>query len=553
MKKILSIALVLIMMLSVFTVTASAEAVVGMEYYDAEINGLYYYFLEGDDDAEAYVVGYEANLDNIAPAGAITVPEQITYKGNKYTVTGVESLAFFQSLFTSVTLPSTIAYIGDYAFSTSDYLENVIIPEDCHFDYFGLNVFTTTPFEAEIYSKDETIFGENVLYSYVGSADEYVIPEEVDILANNCFFMSNVKSVVINENITVIPYYAFASCRNLASVDIPDNVEYIEEGAFKDCTSLETISLGEGVATIGVDCFANTKIKSIHLGPNVNFIYGAFNDCKSLETITVDPENETYVVEDNVLYSDISNYVGMDLPVTMYMLEYCILSKTPAELTLNDKVAAIGPYAFYNNKNIKKVSGKTIGIIDAYAFNGSSIEEFDANMLLYVGDNAFRNCKNLKKIDLHNVWNFGSGAFENCTSLKDVAFSSAVYEIGGKAFANTGLTDVVIYGEDCYIEEGAFMNCQNLESVRLEEGVYYVGMNAFLNCPKLKTIYLSKTVGYIEDNAFNGCDNVTFELIKNTTAYKYIKNNTDFNFEVVGNYSLWQRIIDFFRALFGIG
>ena len=307
------------------------------------------------------------------------------------------------------------------------------------------------------------------------------------------------------------------------------------------------------MATIGVDCFANTKIKSIHLGPNVNNIYGAFKDCNYIETITVDPANETYVVEDSVVYSDISNYVGMDLPVTMYMLEYCILSKTPAELTLDDKVAAIGPYAFYNNKNIKKISGKTIGIIDAYAFNGSSIEEIDVDMLLYVGDNAFRNCKNLKEIDLHNVWSFGSGAFENCTSLTDVAFSSSVYEIGGKAFANTGLTDVVIYGEDCYIEEGAFINCQNLESVRLEEGVYYIGMNAFLNCPKLKTIYLSKTVVYIEDNAFNGCDNVTFELIKNTTAYKYIKNNTDFDYEVVGNYSLWQRIIDFFRALFGIG
>ncbi|MBQ4572164.1 MAG: leucine-rich repeat domain-containing protein [Clostridia bacterium] len=549
MKKILSVALVLIMMLSVFSITASAEAVVMAGYYDAEINDLYYVIYEGEDYAEAYVVGYEADLDNIEPAGALTIPETVTYQGNEYTVTGVESEAFYQSLFTSITLPDTINYMGDYAFSTCDYLENVVIPEDCHFDYFGYGVFTTTPFEAEIYSKDETFFGENVLYSYIGNADEYVIPEEIDILANNCFFMSGVKSVVINDNITEIAPYAFASCRNLTTVDIPDNVEYIYDGAFKDCTSLETITLGEGVAYIGLDCFANTKIKSIHLGQAVYSVFGAFRNCNTLETITIDAGNTALITDGEAIYFNTSFYFE-DVDAGD-ILVYYLPSKAQGKITLKSDVMMIGAYAFYGCKDLKEVLAEKIYAVDTDAFRNSSIEKFTASDIMMIWDGAFKNCKNLKDIDITTVNTISAGAFENCTALTDVEFSKDIYEIGAQAFANTGLTDVVINGDDCFIEEGAFMNCENLESVRLEDGVYYVGMNAFLNCPELQKIYLAKSVKVFEDNAFNGCDNVTFELIKNTTAYKYIKNNTDFNIKVVGNYSLWQRILDFFRSLFG--
>ena len=546
MKKILSIALVLIMMLSVFTVTASAEPIVEFEYYDTEYNDLYYVVY---DENEAYVVGYEADLSNIKPAGAISVPETITYEGDEYTVTGIESMAFYQCLFTSVTLPSTISYMGDYAFSTSDYLESVVIPDECCFEYFGLNVFTTTPFEAEIYSKDETIFGENVLYSYIGNADEYVIPEDINILVNNCFFMSGVKSVVLNDNITYIPPYAFASCRNLTSISIPDSVDSIYDGAFKDCSSLETVTLGESVAYIGFDCFANTKIKSIHLGQAVYDISGAFRNCNTLETITIDPANTALKTDGKAIYFK-TNYVLDDGTEPGCMLEYYIPSKAKGTVKLPSDVMSINPYAFYGCKDLKEVDADAIIEIEEAAFANSGIEKFSATMIMFVYDSAFKNCKNLTDINLDSVVYFGSGAFENCTSLTDVTFNSSVYEIGGKAFANTGLTDVEIYGYDCYIGEGAFMNCKNLETVRLEEGVSSVGMNAFLNCPNLKSIYLSKTVQYFDDNAFNGCDNVTFQLIKNTKAYKYIKNNTDFNFEIVGNYSLWQRILDFFRLLF---
>lgn len=550
MKKFLSVVLVLVMMLSTLGITASAKAepFVPCGFYDAVIDDICYYFTEENGTWEAYVSGYVVDEKDYTPAGDVTIPETVTYDNQNFVVAGVESQAFYESRFTSVTLPSTINYMGDGAFSDSGYLKNVVIPDDCYFTYFGDSVFTNTPYESSLYATDEKIIGKNVLFSYIGYADEYVIPDNIDLIAPNAFFMSGLKSVVFNDSITEIPYCAFASCRNLTSVSFPDNVEYIAQGAFKDCTKLETVDFGNGVSALGLDSFANTGVKSIHIGQNLYQIAGAFRNCKALETITIDSSNTILTTDGNAVYMSTEFY--FDGAASGRILEYYIPSKVPSSLALPSDVMMIGAYAFYGCKGIKELSASMIAI-DSYAFANSSIEKVDAN-IFYILDSAFLNCSNLKDIRITATSYIGISAFENCTALTSVEFSEGIGSIGELAFANTGLTNVTIYGNDCYIYESAFKGCKNLTSVRLEEGVSYVGTNAFLNCPKLETIYLSKTVKYFDDNTFNGCDNVTFEVLRNSDAYKFIKNNTDLDYEIVGRYSLFQRIIDFFRALFGL-
>lgn len=548
MKKLLSVILVLVMLLSTFSLTASAaeKGIFDSEqefYYNVLIDDVYY-LLENGVGA---VIGFDMDKADTSPKAGITIPETVTYDGKDFTIIMIFDMAFMECDYTSITLPSTITYIGNGAFMSSPYLEKVVIPSNCEFELFGTDVFIGTPFEAEIYSKDETIFGKNVLFSYIGNADEYVIPENINIIAPKAFFMSGVKNVVFNNNIVEIPACAFASCRNLTEVTIPDSVAYIGQGAFKDCTSLEKITLGENVQELGLDCFANTKLKTIHLGLNVYAVAGAFKDCKTLESISVEPGHTLFVTDGKALYRKTEFALGEGL-----ILDYYIPSKAQGNISLNSDVHAIGGYAFYGCKGINEVTAKELEYVDSFAFANSSITKFSANGEYYIFESAFKNCKNLQSINLENINYIDTAAFENCTSLKNVTFSKDIAYIGPLAFSNTGLTEVVIYGDNCEIYEGAFKNCANLQSVRLEEGVYYVGMNAFLYCPELKTIYLSKTVKSFEENAFNGCDNVTFELVKGTDAYDYINDNTDFNIETVGRYSLWQRIIDFFRALFGL-
>ncbi|CAJ1967318.1 unnamed protein product [Cylindrotheca closterium] len=55
----------------------------------------------------------------------------------------------------------------------------------------------------------------------------------------------------------------------------------------------------------------------------------------------------------------------------------------------------------------------------------------------------------------------------------------------------------------------AFVECPNLQSVVLPEGLRQIGQNAFYNCPVLKTIHLPSSLEEIHDNAFSFCFQLT--------------------------------------------
>lgn len=63
-----------------------------------------------------------------------------------------------------------------------------------------------------------------------------------------------------------------------------------------------------------------------------------------------------------------------------------------------------------------------------------------------IGEKAFYNCSKLAKIDLKNITVFGKSAFEGCTKLEVIHFSKDVQTINANAFANTGVTDIYVYG-----------------------------------------------------------------------------------------------------------
>lgn len=80
--------------------------------YDAEINGIYYNFYNG----EAYVTYRDKNYNSYS--GNVVIPSYISYNGNAYKVYSIGMSAFHScSDLTSVTIPNSVSFIGKYAFS----------------------------------------------------------------------------------------------------------------------------------------------------------------------------------------------------------------------------------------------------------------------------------------------------------------------------------------------------------------------------------------------------------------------------------------------------
>lgn len=76
-------------------------------------------------------------------------------------------------------------------------------------------------------------------------------------------FVSDIKTVVIEDGITEIGRFVFDSCINLTSIMIPNSVTNIEYRAFSSCTSLIDITIPDSVMNIGKYAFQDcTNLKT---------------------------------------------------------------------------------------------------------------------------------------------------------------------------------------------------------------------------------------------------------------------------------------------------
>ena len=165
------------------------------------------------------------------------------------TETGILWAPFAELGLTSVIIPDTVTFIGDYAFFSNE-LTSVDIPNSV--TTIGFGAFQTNQLTSVTIPNSVTTIGD---YAFEGNQlTSVVIPNSVTTIGSGAFSSNQLTSVTIGNSVTTIGSGAF-SYNQLTSVVIPNSVTTISSTAFY-YNQLSSVTIGNGVTTIGNGAFA---------------------------------------------------------------------------------------------------------------------------------------------------------------------------------------------------------------------------------------------------------------------------------------------------------
>ena len=398
-------------------------------------------------------------------------------------------------------------------------------------------------------------------------------------------YCPNIETVSLPESLTTINDGAFKRCSKLTSIDIPNKVTKLNDNTFAYCTSLKNVSIGSGCTSISATAFVNTS---------------------SIDRITVSEDNKNFTVVDGVLYNkDMTTLVlypkncsgEFAVPDTVTTIADYAFYESPniTKITIGKNVKTIGNYAFYNCPALFKVDfGNAVKTIGSYSFavNDSiesiefpdSLESIGDNAFIAypdgsyvenklksvkfgkglktIGNNAFYRNQKLTNIEFtgENLTSIGSYAFYNCIALTELNLKgngetvidfrafycndalkkislAGIKTIDNSAFEDCGDLNSVNFGEGLLsIGSCAFQNCRDLNSVNFGEGLLSIGSYAFENCPNIETVCLPESLTTIGSEAFKDCSKLTSIDIPNKVTK--LNDNTFANCTSLKNVSI---------------
>ncbi len=260
MKKGKFIGIITLLFVLVFGSTITVDAAFKLK--DFESNNLVYFISKkatSNKAGEVMITDYE----NKTSTDTLKIPDIVEYKGSKYKVITIYDMAFKNSKFKRITLPDTIKEIKYMAFKNCTNLEKIEIANGVKLD--------------------------GQLFWKCTNLKTVVLPNDIEAIPPSCFYgCTSLININIPDNVTTINQYAFYECKSLQKINLPININYIGMKAFEDCNNL--------TATIPKYC----TLERLLLRSGINYNY-------SDETyFNIEPV-ETYTSDDGMLYYKVTN------------------------------------------------------------------------------------------------------------------------------------------------------------------------------------------------------------------------------------------------------
>ena len=385
---------------------------------------------------------------------------------------------------------------------------------------------------------------------------------------------------VIMPNVTVIEDYAFAYCNFIESLQL-GQLTYIGDYAFFNSNIGEYCDIPalDNVKEIGKYAFAYTKITSLEIPAGMIIGEGAFTECSKLQSVVIGddvvigkgafmldrfqnsqlirdpayPNNKYYsfeylspltslVIGDRVVIGD-SAFMGASKLTSVTLGEgvtigdqafYNACSLQNIDLS---QVVSIGKGAFsgdqlymYGDENQNSYALTSEGEL-VYKYYAAKLTEIDLSSAEFIGEQAFLYCKQLVSVHLGDkITEIPSLAFYECESLTNINLDHVV-AIRTNAFVKTALTELSLTSVEL-IEKYAFVYCDQLIKVTLNEKGTAIEEGAFAYCSALATVQNDAAITVVGPYAFAYTAITSIDLTSATSIgdHAFLKTElTDFD------------------------
>ena len=391
--------------------------------------------------------------------------------------------------------------------------------------------------------------------AFQGSGIERVhIAKGVRMIPPHSFsYCEALREVELEEGLKQIGQEAFYKAENLRGIKLPQSVIHIGKGAFKQAENLGEVSLG-AVQQIEAEAFCETAIKEIVFPPTLLAIKeSAFQSCKKLKTVQI-PKTVTFL--GNAVFRNCEGLEDITVgggvgQIPAEMADHCT---SLYKVRVAKEIRSIGEGAFCNCNKLQEVNiekGSTLYSIGSRAFRNTGIQEITIpSGVRTLQDEAWSGCKHLQKVELprglvsigeacfrntgikeieipNTVMTLKGRVFEGCraltrvklpktlriiplamfkdSGLQKIEFPKTIGEIADFAFGCSGVTTIKIPEGVSYIGYGCFSGCQKLTSIEMADTVIDVGGRVFANCNTLKEVKLSGSLRKLSSELFYGC------------------------------------------------
>lgn len=507
-------------------------------------------------DQSGYVIE-----DYVGKDRDIVIPEYIDINGLRAPVIGIGRYAFYtRTTISTVTLPESVIFVGDYAFSASGINRLNVTP---YLQYIGVNAFenSNVAFTIDEETNIEYLPTMNSPYGYAyrfgqGSIsgemrlregcvgvhtglfryceDPVILPSSLVAFGPYNFGDKYAKAVTDSSTLELdcnIPASFFEeACENLTFLRFGPHCRSIGSRAFYGCDNLSIVYIPENVTSIGYDAFANKSSATILCEPSEapsdwnwrwQGPYPASRVAWGASSTLIEEDGNYIYFESGDDYT-ILRYKGSDDAATV-----------PSTYK-GRNVTRINDRAFARCENLTRIIlPQSIIQLGKAAFMGAtSLEEVTLpEGITTIPVSCFEGCNVLNSVaNSSSITFIDDHAFEGCTRFDSSILLREGVRFGEYALAGTALFEAYLPSSLSEIPNGLFACCASLSSVTLPLNIVSIGEYAFyetglnvLSLPEhqldignyafartsLESIVLPSWLTAIPKGLFEGCERLS--------------------------------------------